>query len=195
MYAKAVRTLHQGGIVAYPTETFYGLAVDPTNASAVRSLYALKNREAEKALTFLVPDLHSLSPHISSIPASYGVLMQTFWPGPLTLVFEARGNSLLPVKADDNSVAIRISSNPIAQTFCQQWGHPITASSANLSGAPALSSAEAVRELWGDAIDYVLDGGDTKGGKPSTIVKQSSSGLTVVREGAIPSSTIFNTIS
>ena len=195
MYATAVRTLREGGIVAYPTETFYGLAVDPTNASAVRSLYALKNRQAEKALTFLVPDFNALFPHIASIPARYEVLMQKFWPGPLTLVFEASNESLLPVKEDDNSLAIRISSSPIAQTFCRHWGSAITASSANISGEPALSTPEAVRELWGDTIDFVLDGGPTRGGKPSTIIKQSNSGLTVVREGAISTSAIYKTIS
>ena len=195
MYAKAVRTLGQGGIVAYPTETFYGLAVDPVNASAVRALYALKNRQADKALTFLVPDRLSLISHIASIPGRYEVLIQTFWPGPLTLVFEASTECALPVKEDDNSLAIRISSSPVAHTFCQQWGGAITASSANISGEPPLSCPDAVRELWGNSIDYILDGGRSRGGKPSTIVKDCGSNLTVVREGAIPSSTIFKIIS
>lgn len=195
MYTKAVRVLRQGGVVAYPTETFYGLAVDPTNTVAVSTLYDLKKRDPDKALTYLIPDQSSLYPFVRSIPEVYSALMAAFWPGPLTLVFEANEKCIVPVKKDDNSLAIRISSSPVAQAFCQQWGDIITASSANISGEPPLSTAEDVKKLWGDSIDYILDGGNTQGGKPSTIVKYGAAGLSIVREGVIPAGTISKSIS
>lgn len=178
-YKNAVQVLRDGGIVAYPTETYYGLAVDPLNAKAVAALYRLKSRESDKALSFLIPDKRTLLQHVSVFPTAYEQLTEKLWPGPLTLIFRKADNSLLPSKTDDNSLAFRISSHTTAQNLCHLFGNAITASSANISGEPAFSSAEEVRKQWGNKIDYIFDGGKTPGGSPSTIVRCEKSTIEI----------------
>ena len=151
----AVQALQQGGIVAYPTETFYGLAVDPANAAAVSALYQLKQREAEKAISLLVPDLATLSSYVSPFPTAYKILMKRFWPGPLTLVFEPVDRSFQHISKRDQTLAIRISSHPVAHRFCRLFGAAVTASSANMSCNSALCTAAEVRELCGEKVAYV----------------------------------------
>lgn len=184
-YELAVQALHDGGIVAYPTETYYGLAVDPANQTAVDALYRLKLRESRKALSLIVPDLLTLRKYSSTFPTAYTILSNTFWPGPLTLIFNALDSCMLSLKKDDNTLAIRISSHPVAHRFCTLWGDAITASSANISGEPALSSAEAVKEQWGSRISYVLDGGKTAGGRASTILRCHETGCEIIRKGVV----------
>lgn len=180
-----MQTLHDGGIVAYPTETYYGLAVDPTNDEAVAALYRLKLRQATKALSLIVPDLVTLSQYSSQFPKVYKLLTDAFWPGPLTLIFPATDSCELSLKKEDNTLAIRISSHPVAHKFCSLWGKAITASSANISGEPALSSAEAVREQWGSQVNYVLDGGKTPGGTASTIIRCDAYNCEIIRNGVV----------
>jgi len=194
IFEQAVQVLENGGIVAYPTETYYGLAVDPENIKAVAALYRLKGREPEKALSYLIPDEKTLFQHISAFPAAYKTLSAAFWPGPLTLVFYGTENYRLPFKSDDKSLAFRISSHPIAHKLCCLWGGAITASSANISGNPALSSAEEVKKQWGGQIDYVLDGGKTQGENPSTIVRCNDNGIEIIRSGAVTEQEIRNVL-
>lgn len=184
-FQKAVQILKNGGIVAYPTETYYGLAVNPLNIEAVAALYNLKQRKAEKALSYLIPDFTMLSRHIEHFPVVYKLLAEKLWPGPLTLIFQASSSCKLPFKSKDNSLAFRISSHPVAHKFCCLWGDAITASSANISGKPAMSSAKAVKEQWGDQIDYILDGGITVGSTPSTIISCHKKQIRIVRAGVV----------
>lgn len=184
-YDLAVQTLHDGGIVAYPTETFYGLAVDPANHKAVAALYRLKLRQSNKALSLIVPDLVTLSKYSSQFPPVYKLLTDAFWPGPLTLIFTATASCELSLKKDDNTLAIRISSHPVAYKFCSLWGDAITASSANISGEPALSSSDEVRKQWGSQVSYVLDGGQTAGGTASTIVRCKEYSCEIIRNGVV----------
>jgi len=184
-FLRAVQTLREGGIVAYPTETYYGLAVDPVNPDAVKALYQLKQREHTKALSFLAPDVKILSSYISHFPQSYTILTAKFWPGPLTLIFNAVEDCPLPCKKEDNSLAIRISSHPVAQQLCSLWGSVITASSANISGEKPLDSAESVRKLWGSQIDYILDGGKSPGNAASTIIHANGKEVEILRAGVI----------
>ncbi len=191
-FEQAINALKQGGIVAFPTETFYGLAVDPENDQAIASLFALKKRATGKPLSLLVPDLEILSSSVHSIPLPYKKLFSVFWPGPLTLVFPAPTNSSPLLTGDDNTLAIRISSNPVAQHLCRLWGRSFTATSANISGKPALVTAAEVHDLWGDEIACVLDGGETPGGKGSTIVRCVEREYTchILRDGVISASLI-----
>lgn len=186
-YNHALQALKQGGIVAYPTETFYGLAVDPQNDRAVASLYALKKREPTKPLSLLVPDLDCLATCVRCIPAPYEKLIDSFWPGPLTLIFTAKDALFSQLAGSDNTLAIRVSSHPVAHKLSSLWGGPLTATSANISGQPALVNGDQVRALWGRHISSLLDGGPVPGGKGSTIVRCSDNHLChVVRDGVIP---------
>ncbi len=186
-FEQALNTLKEGGIVAFPTETFYGLAVDPENDQAIASLFALKKRATGKPLTLLVPDLEVLSSTVDFIPLPYKKFISVFWPGPLTLVFPARTNTSHLLTGDDNTLAIRISSNPVAQHLCQLWGRSFTATSANISGESALVTAAEVHDLWGDEIGCILDGGEAPGGKGSTIVRctEQEYACHILRDGVI----------
>lgn len=184
-YKLAVQALQQGGIVAYPTETFYGLAVDPENKDAVSALYRLKKRNPDKAFSLIVPDLTNLSSYVEEFPEISKILMEKYWPGPLTLIFQMTNKILQQVALENNSIAIRISSHVVASKLCRLFGRAITASSANISGEPALDNAGSVKELWGNKLAYVLDGGNTPGNKPSTILRCGCTKCSVVRQGVI----------
>ncbi len=183
----ALEALRAGAIVAYPTETFYGLAVDPENELAVAALYALKRRSRKKALSLLIPEREFLPSIVDSTPAPYQKLIHRFWPGPLTLIFKKKKNSLSFITGEDDSIALRISSHPIAAEFCRQWGRAITATSANASGEPELLTAESIAALWGDRVACILDGGMTTGAPGSTIVccEEENKSCRIIRKGRI----------
>jgi L-threonylcarbamoyladenylate synthase len=186
-FEQALQSLKQGGIVAYPTETFYGLAVDPENDQAIASLYALKQRGKRKPLSLLIPDLEQLFTIASSCPEAYPKLIDTFWPGPLTLIFPAKKHISSVLTGGGTTVAMRISSHPVAMELCEAWGRALTATSANVSGEPALVTAKDVYDLWGDQISFILDGGTTPGGKGSTIIQcfDKEKECRIIREGVI----------
>ncbi len=188
----AIQSLRQGGIVAYPTETFYGLAVDPKNDQALASLYALKKRADQKPISLIVPDLVELQLLTSSSSRTYESLIDSFWPGPLTLIFPAKNTLSRVLTGGGETIAVRISSNPVAMELCTRWGGAITATSANISGEIPLISATEVKVLLGDKIACVLDGGVAAGGLGSTIVhcSEAEKKCQIIREGAIPLSAI-----
>ena len=184
--AKAADIIQQGGVVAFPTETFYGLAVDPMNPAALKRLFEIKKRSYDKPVLILVDEESKLAELASAIPNQYQALIRSFWPGPLTLIFP--GLALLPPLLTGNTptVGVRISSHPIACRLLKAVGSPITATSANMSGKPAAVSASEVQEQLGRKVDLVLDGGKVPGGKGSTIVGIEGAGLKLIRDGVIP---------
>jgi len=185
--SEAARLIKAGGLVAFPTETFYGLAVDPANGQALARLFAVKQRPPEKAILLLVADRSHLLELVQVVPPVYEELMRRFWPGPLTLLFPARKNLQPLLTAGTLTVGIRMSSHPLAARLAEAAGGAITATSANLSGHPPAVSADAAAiQLDGD-IDAVLDGGETPGHGSSTIVGMREGKLVVVREGVLPS--------
>lgn len=186
-FALALQALKQGGIVAYPTETFYGLAVDPANEQAIAALFTLKGRERNNPLSLLVPSMEQLFSLVSSVQEPYEKLIDNFWPGPLTLIFPARENVSPLLTGGGTTIAIRISSHPVAQQFCTMWGGAITATSANFSGEPALVTAGEVAEHLGEQVSFILDGGTSPGGKGSTIVRcvEKEKECQILRQGVI----------
>ncbi len=190
-YQQALLTLKQGGIVAYPTETFYGLAVDPENDQAIKSLYLLKKRASGKRLSLLVPDLQVLFSCISSLSTPEQTLIEAFWPGPLTLVFPEKPGVFPSLTGASDTLAIRISSHPVAAKLCSMWGRPLTATSANVSGEAAFVTAEQVSKQWGREVGFILDGGRVPGGKGSTIVRCKGSVCSILRDGVIPEKAII----
>ncbi len=180
----AVRVLREGGIVAYPTETFYGLGVDARSGPACRRLVELKGRPEEKALPCIVSGLAQFEEAARALDGAGLALARNFWPGPLTLVVEARPG--LAASSPDGSVAIRVSSVPLARDLAEGLGAPITATSANRSGlTPAVTAVEVDRSL-GSEMDLILDGGPCPGGLPSTIVDVRESPPRILREGRVP---------
>ena len=190
-YRRAVAVLAQGGIVAFPTETYYGLAVDPFNEKALTDLFRLKGRPLHKPFLVLIQDETQLLSLASSIPPAYRPLMQAFWPGPLTLVFPAVASLSSVLTGDGDGIGVRISPHPVAKAFGQMWSRPMTATSANLSGMPAARTADEVRQFFGDAVTCILDGGETPGGMSSTVVGLDQGELQLIRAGVIEFSSLI----
>lgn len=184
--AQACGVLRAGGVVAFPTETYYGLAVDPFNQRALSRLFALKRRSAGKPVLLIVDNPSQLSLLVAEIPHSFTLLMEKFWPGPLTLVFP--GTPSLPemLTGRGGTIGVRVSSHPVARRLVRAFGQPITATSANLSGQPAAVTASGVRDQLGPEVDAILDGGETPGGKGSTLLGYQGGRVSLLRGGVIP---------
>lgn len=183
---EAVRIVGKGGVISFPTETYYGLGVNPFDNSAVEKLFELKKRARNKPILLLIADVQMLSRLVTHVPLQYQPLIKMFWPGPLTLIFKAKKtvNSLLT--GATGTVGIRISSHPIVKEIINKWGGPITATSANISDqTPAKNSIE-VLSYFGDNLDYIIDGGESPAGLCSTIVAVRNDKLSEIREGQIP---------
>ena len=185
--ARAVTVIRNGGVVAFPTETYYGLAVDPFNREALDTLFELKRRDQNKPVLVLIQDPGQLPLLVRDIPPLFQPLISKFWPGPLTLVFNALAGLSPRLTGNTETVGARISSHPTARLLTEKIGGPITATSANISGqAPGVTPAE-VREQFGDQLDMVIEGGRTPGGLGSTVVgEDDAGGIRLIRAGVIP---------
>lgn len=181
----AVRLLRQGEIVAFPTETYYGLAVDPDCASAVAKVFAVKKRQEHKPLLLLIEKNAQLDTIVQDVPSEYWPMIDKYWPGPLTLVFRAKSSVKPKITGNTGTVGVRISSHPIAQELVRLMGKPITATSANISGRPPAQSAQEVVEMLGDRIAYTVDGGPAAAGLCSTVVGLQNGKLSLIRRGQI----------
>lgn len=183
-----VSCLRSGKVVGMPTDTFYGLAVDPVNLRAVDKIYEIKTRLRHKPLSLLIGSVTQAYGLARDIGASFDKLAERFWPGPLTLI--VRASSRLPLRSTANTgnVALRVPDAAIPRAVVELFGLPITATSANLQGAPECTYAAGVRDQLGDRIPLIVDGGPTGRSVPTTIVDLSGGENTwqILREGAIP---------
>ena len=181
----AADALISGGVVAYPTDTLYGLGVDPTQAPAVEALCRLKTRSARAGIPLIASTPVQVESAVGVLPPLGRRLADRFWPGPLTLVFEPEADFAAGVCAADGSVAIRVPAAAVARRLAALSGGPITATSANRAGRrPAATAAEVVTGL-GAAVALVLDGPASLTGLPSTIVDVRGSEPRLIREGAV----------
>ena len=181
----ASKVIEEGGIVAFPTESFYGLGVDATNPEAIKKLYKLKKRDSSLPLLILIPSIDELSKYAVSVPPKARVIGENFWPGGITMIFKS--SSVLPpeLTAGKGKVGIRVSSHPIANGLSREVNLPITATSANLSGTPPCVNADQVADLFGDDLDLILDSGATEGKNASTILDVTINPPVIIREGII----------
>lgn len=184
-YACAV--LRAGGVVAYPTETYYGLAVDPFNRTALSRLFALKRRSADKPVLLIIGHQSQLASLVAEIPPPFPLLMQRFWPGPLTLVFPGLASLPKMLTGCCDTIGVRVSSHPVARQLVRAFGQPLTATSANLSGHPPAVTAIGVREQLGQEVDLILDGGVTPGGQGSTLLGYQEGKVCLLRAGVVSS--------
>src|SRR5262252_8829781 len=175
-----------------PTDTFYGLAADPFNLRAVDRVYEIKSRSRHKPLSLLIENVEQAEELANSLPEEFHALAKKFWPGPLTIIVRAASRLPLKVTANTGNVALRVPNAKIPQAVVTAAGIPITATSANLSGASECTSAEQVREQLQGRISIIVDGGTSPRDVASTIVDLSdeSARWRVIREGAIPSDEI-----
>jgi len=175
--------LERGGRVAIPTETFYGLGVNPFDETALHRLSAIKGRPDGKPILVLVSSPRDLALFAEHVPASAAVLMDLFWPGALTLLFPAKSSIPSALTAGTGRVGVRLSSCRPLRVLLERVG-PLTGTSANRAGAPPAQTARAVAEAFGADVDVIIDAGATPGGLPSTIVEADET-VRIVREGAI----------
>ncbi len=174
--AEAAAVLRRGGLVAFPTETVYGLGVDATNPDALRRLNAVKGRPPDKPYSWHLPGPEQVEALVAAIPPPARRLMTRFWPGPLTLV--------LPTP-DGRSIGFRVPDHPVARALLTACGVPVAAPSANRSGLPPPTDAGEVLAALGDDCEGVLDAGPTPLGRESTVVHVTGEDVIIVREGAI----------
>lgn len=183
-----VSCLRKGDVVALPTDTFYGLAVDPVNLRAVEQIYQIKTRLKHKPLSLLISSVFQAYELVRETDILFDRLAERFWPGPLTII--VRAGSKLPLRstAHTGNVAIRVPDAAIPRAVVEALGLPITATSANLQGAPECVHAAGVRDQLGDRLPLIVDGGPTGRALPTTIVDLSlgPGRWEILREGAIP---------
>lgn len=183
---EAATRIRRGGVVALPTDTLYGLAVDPFRRDAVARVFEVKGRPADRALPLIACDVAQVTASIGPLNAAGERLAATFWPGPLTLLLTAPPGLGADVTGGTGRIGVRIPADAVARAVCRAFGSVVTATSANLSGAPATSDPDEVERTLGARVDLLLDGGPTRGGAPSTIVDVTTAVPRLVRAGAIP---------
>jgi L-threonylcarbamoyladenylate synthase len=180
----AADTLRAGGVVALPTETFYGLAVAALDAGSVRRIFDLKGRPDSKPLLVLV-DSVAMTEMVAHVTPSARDLMMRYWPGALTLVMPARATVPSVVTAGTGTLGVRLSSHPVARGLVELLGEPVTAPSANPNGLAPPTTAAGVLDHFPEGVDLILDGGPTRGGEPSTVLDLTVDPPRVVRQGAV----------
>jgi len=182
---EAAKWIRNGGVVAIPTDTLYGLACDPFRADAVARVFAVKGRAAERALPLIAADAAQVAAHLGTLTPLGARLAERFWPGPLTLILAAPASLARDVTGDTGTVGVRVPADDVARAIAAACERPITATSANISGGPSTSDPNEVERTLGDRIDLLIDTGATRGGSPSTIVDVTSARPRLVRAGAI----------
>lgn len=183
---KIKRILNLGGLIAFPTDTFYGLGANPFHSRAVARIYKVKEREEDKPLLVLISSLHQVERLALEISPAAEAIIKELWPGPVTLLFTSRPHLSAQLTANTGKIGIRLPGNAFTQNLLAEIGYPITATSANISGTENAATAEEVETALGSRIDVIIDGGPAPGGKESTVLDVTLSPPLIVREGAVP---------
>ncbi len=189
---KAAGIIRDKGVVVIPTWCLYGLAADALDSSAIDKIFKIKTRPENKPLLILVSEKKQIEKLVKSVPETAVKIMDHFWPGRITIVFDAEDHLPHNLTAGSGKIGIRIPENPVAFALAKQFNGPITGTSANISDRPGCSD---IRELDGSIIknsDLVLDYGPLKGGEGSTVIDVTSSSPKILRQGEIPAEKIFD---
>lgn len=197
LIAYAADKIRHGEVLGMPTDTFYGLAADPLNLRAVDRIYEIKSRSRHKPLSLLIESVEQAEELSRPLPDEFYVLARKFWPGPLTMIVRASERLPLKVTANTGNVALRVPAAPIPVAVIHASGLPITATSANLSGASECTTAEEVHDQLRGRLNVIIDGGRSPREVASTIIDLSGDqGIwSIQREGAIPSQEVQKALS
>lgn len=182
---KAVRSLGNGGVVVFPTDTLYGLGADVFSLPALQRIFSIKGRPADLALPVLVADMDQLEAVALPMSSQARRLAQRFWPGPLTLVMHRSPDLPDLVTGGADTVAVRMPGHPVPLELARRLGRPITGTSANLSGQPDLLDLGALENQLGNLVDHIIQTGPVPAGTASTIVDVTGDAPQLLREGAI----------
>ncbi len=184
-YDRIVDVLNDGGVMVYPTDTFYGLGANAHLPGPLERIYALKGRDAAKPLLVVVSDIEMAERTARDIPPLFGELASRFWPGPLTLVLKAAPDLPKELLGDGDSIAVRLPNVLWLRAMIRRAGFPVVATSANLSGEKEISTAREAQALFNGKVELIVDGGPTSGTRPSTVLDLTESKPRLVREGAV----------
>ncbi|MCE2456279.1 MAG: threonylcarbamoyl-AMP synthase [Dehalococcoidia bacterium] len=187
---QAIDILRNGGVVGIPTDTVYGVAANALYEKAVDKVFDLKGREDTSPIPVLIGQVEDLYRYGREIPDEAIELARAFWPGQMTIVVPKADIIPSVVSGGLDTVGLRIADHPVPRELVSALGAPITATSANISGTDALSSAKSVLEQLGHSLDMVFDGGELPPSRPSTVVDASVSPPRILREGAVPRAAI-----
>jgi len=183
--ARAVEVIVHGGVIAFPTDTVYGLGCDLFNTGAVERIYAIKGRPARLPLIAMFAEIEQWPRVAAALPKMARVFMDRWWPGPLTLIVPARADIPARVLGGGTTIGMRIPDFAVARQLLRLVDRPLATTSANRSGRPAGCTANEVAESLGDAVDLILDGGPSPQGVASTVVDCTTDPPRVLREGPI----------
>ena len=191
---KAAQILRDGGLVAFPTETVYGLGGDASNPAAIKKIFAAKGRPADHPVIVHIADTSDLKHWAAEVPRAAWVLAEKFWPGPLTMVFKRAAKVSDLITGGQDTVGLRVPSHPVAQRLLKAFGGGIAAPSANRFGRLSPTTAQHVREEIGAAVDLVLDGGASEVGIESTIVDLTRETPAILRPGRVTAQQIADVL-
>ena len=184
-FARCAEIIARGGVIAFRTDTFYGLGADPFNASAVQKVKDLKGREGDKPILVLISDLEQLGRLIENRSAAFDELANQFWPGALTIIGKATSELPSDLTAGTRTIGVRLPDDERVRSLVRACGGALTATSANPAGNPPARSAAEALKYFGEGVDLIVDGGAAKADQPSTVVDASGSEVKLVREGVI----------
>jgi L-threonylcarbamoyladenylate synthase len=192
---QAAAIIQRGGVVAFPTRCLYGLGADAFDPDAVDRVLQIKQRPTDNPILVLIDCKQRLSHLVTQIPPLAEALMQTFWPGRLTLVFKARQTLPHQLTARSDKIGVRLAGHPVAFALAKQAGKAITGTSANLSGSPGCNRVAELNPQITARVDLTLDGGDLIGGVGSTVVDITEDPPRILREGQVSAEEIWNCLS
>lgn len=186
-HVQAALVIERGGVIGYRTDTLYGLGADPANAAAVRRMIELKGREDGKPILLLLSDFSAVAKYLTHTSNTFADIARRFWPGPLTLIGEARTEIPEELTAGTGTIGLRLPEAQAVRDLVRSCGGALTATSANPSGRPAALTAEEVTEYFPE-LDLVIDGGRVMATEPSTVLSLAGSQPVLIREGAVAAS-------
>jgi len=182
---KAADVITRGGVIAFRTDTFYGLGADPFNRQAVERIKSLKSREESKPILIVLSDYDQVHRFIDEMSPAFELLARAFWPGALTLIGRAQANVPDEITAGTKTVGVRLPNDDKVRALVRACGGALTATSANPSHAAPAGNAHSVQEYFGDAIDLIIDDGKATSEQPSTVVDATGDSPKLIREGVL----------
>lgn len=181
----------EGEVIAYPTETIYGLGADVFNKKAVKTIFDFKSRDYGLPISILVSSQRMLDEIAIHVSEQAKALMRRFWPGPLTILFEVKESFPETLVTNTGKIGVRISSHPIASALVNRVGRPITTTSANLSGFPPSLNVKHIQKYFGDRLPCIVDGGECAPSRGSTVVDVTEETMRIIRDGLIPAEEVI----
>jgi len=183
---QAAQIIANGGLIAFRTDTFYGLGADPLNRSALIRIRELKGREDNKPILLLISDMDQLDRFVGDKSGSFRIIANERWPAPLTLIGPARSELPRELTAGTNSIGVRLPDDETVRILLRNCGGALTATSANVSGKPPARTAKEVGDYFPTGIDLIIDGGEVSATEASTVLDLSGFEPRLIRDGAVP---------